>query len=228
MRLVYYGLDVFNNFAGFGATPHGNMPGFSMDGFNMDGFTSSSGHAMKQDPPVEQSLFVTFEELLTGRTKKMKITRDILVPGGNRTTSEQKVLEINVKKGWKEGTKVTFPKEGNQKPNKTPADIVFVIKDKPHDLFTRDKENNLIYKATISLRDALCGTNISVKTLTGQIIPLELKTVSPTTKRIIKGEGLPLPKTPERRADLVVEFDIIFPKNLTSQQVESLKQILPP
>ena len=194
----------------------------------MDGFPSSSSHSMKQDPPVEKSLFVTFEELLTGTTKKMKITRDILVPGGNRTTSEQKVLEINVKKGWKEGTKVTFPKEGNQKPNKTPADIVFVIRDKPHDLFTRDKENNLIYKETISLRDALCGKKIDVKTLTGQIIPLQLKMVSPTTKRIIKGEGLPLPKIPERRADLVVEFDIIFPKNLTSQQLESLNQILPP
>lgn len=199
-----------------------------MDGFSMDGFPSSSSHSMKQDPPVEKSLFVTFEELLTGTTKKMKITRDILVPGGNRTTSEQKVLEINVKKGWKEGTKVTFPKEGNQKPNKTPADIVFVIRDKPHDLFTRDKENNLIYKETISLRDALCGKKIDVKTLTGQIIPLQLKMVSPTTKRIIKGEGLPLPKIPERRADLVVEFDIIFPKNLTSQQLESLNQILPP
>ena len=199
-----------------------------MDGFSMDGFPSSSSHSMKQDPPVEKSLFVTFEELLTGTTKKMKITRDILVPGGNRTTSEQKVLEINVKKGWKEGTKVTCPKEGNQKPNKTPADIVFVIRDKPHDLFTRDKENNLIYKETISLRDALCGKKIDVKTLTGQIIPLQLKMVSPTTKRIIKGEGLPLPKTPERRADLVVEFDIIFPKNLTSQQLESLNQILPP
>ena len=194
----------------------------------MDGFPSSSSHSMKQDPPVEKSLFVTFEELLTGTTKKMKITRDILVPGGNRTTSEQKVLEINVKKGWKEGTKVTFPKEGNQKPNKTPADIVFVIRDKPHDLFTRDKANNLIYKETISLRDALCGKKIDVKTLTGQIIPLQLKMVSPTTKRIIKGEGLPLPKIPERRADLVVEFDIIFPKNLTSQQLESLNQILPP
>lgn len=199
-----------------------------MDGFSMDGFPSSSSHSMKQDPPVEKSLFVTFEELLTGTTKKMKITRDILVPGGNRTTSEQKVLEINVKKGWKEGTKVTFPKEGNQKPNKTPADIVFVIRDKPHDLFTRDKANNLIYKETISLRDALCGKKIDVKTLTGQIIPLQLKMVSPTTKRIIKGEGLPLPKIPERRADLVVEFDIIFPKNLTSQQLESLNQILPP
>ena len=74
----------------------------------------------------------------------------------------------------------------------------------------------------------MCGKKIDVKTLTGQIIPLQLKIVSPTTKRIIKGEGLPLPKTPERRADLVVEFDIIFPKNLTSQQLESLNQILPP
>ena len=48
-----------------------------------------------------------------------------------------------------------------------------------------------------------------------------------TTKRIIKGEGLPLPKTPERRADLIVEFDIQFPKNLTNEQISSLQHLLP-
>ncbi len=66
--------------------------------------------------------------------------------------TEDKVLTIDVKPGWKAGTKITFPKEGDQTPYNIPADIVFVIKDKPHSLFTRDG-SDIKYKARISLRD---------------------------------------------------------------------------
>ena len=44
-----------------------------------------------QDAPVEYDLPVTLDELLTGTTKKMKITRDVLSKNNTTTTSEQKV-----------------------------------------------------------------------------------------------------------------------------------------
>ena len=52
--------------------------------------------------------------------------------------SEDKVLKITVKPGWKSGTRITFAKEGDQTPGKIPADIAFIIRDKPHPLFSRD------------------------------------------------------------------------------------------
>lgn len=52
--------------------------------------------------------------------------------------TEDKVLTITVKPGWKSGTRITFPKEGDVHPNRVPADITFVIKDKPHPKFKRD------------------------------------------------------------------------------------------
>lgn len=60
------------------------------------------------------------------------------------TRSEDKILEITVKPGWKAGTKVTFNDEGDRKPGHIPADIQFVIKEKPHPRFKRDG-NDLIY-----------------------------------------------------------------------------------
>ena len=54
--------------------------------------------------------------------------RKVLNADGVSTRVEDKVLSINVKPGWKSGTKITFPKEGDQHPGRTPADIVFVIK----------------------------------------------------------------------------------------------------
>jgi len=228
--------EMFSNFSNFSNNSNG-MPGMhsgmhaNMHGMGGPGTSFSmmnDQHFNKQDPPVEQSLAVTFEELLNGTHKKMKITRNVLQPGTNTLKSEEKILEIDVKAGWKEGTKVTFKKEGNQSIGKSPADIIFVIKDKPHARFTRDKDNNLIYKHKVSLRDALTGIQFTVLTLTQLKLQLELQLVTPTTKRIIKGEGLPLPKRPNVRGDLIVEFDIEFPRNLSNEQVATLREVLPP
>lgn len=106
----------------------------------------------KQDPPVEHDLNVTLEEVLKGCTKKMKITRKIINPDGQSVRKEDKVLTINVKPGWKAGTKITFQREGDQNAGCIPADIVFIIKDKPHPRFKRDG-TDIIYTAKISLKE---------------------------------------------------------------------------
>ena len=62
------------------------------------------------------------------------------------------MLTINVKPGWKSGTKITFQREGDQAPNKIPADIVFIIRDKPHVHFRREGPD-LKYSCKISLKE---------------------------------------------------------------------------
>ncbi|XP_063301830.1 dnaJ homolog subfamily B member 1 [Pelobates fuscus] len=181
----------------------------------------------KQDPPVVRELPVSLEDVYNGCTKKMKISHKRLGPDGRSVHNEDKILTIQVKRGWKEGTKITFPKEGDETPNNIPADIVFVLKDKPHTLYKRDS-SNVIYTAKISLREALCGCSLNIPTLEGRTIPLVVKDiVSPGTKRRIPGEGLPLPKSPEQRGDLIVEFDIRFPERLPAASREVLERILP-
>jgi len=48
-----------------------------------------------------------------GVTKRMKISRRV-VENDNSVRKEEKVLTINVKPGWKTGTKITFQREGDQ------------------------------------------------------------------------------------------------------------------
>lgn len=66
--------------------------------------------------------------------------------------TEDKILNIIIKRGWKEGTKITFPKEGDETPENIPADIAFVLKDKGHPLFKRDG-SNIIYTTKIGLKE---------------------------------------------------------------------------
>lgn len=105
-----------------------------------------------QDPPVVHELKVSLEEIFHGCTKRIKITRRRLNPDGRSMRTEDKILNIVIKKGWKEGTKITFPKEGDETPENIPADIAFVLKDKGHPHFKRDG-SNIIYKCKITLKE---------------------------------------------------------------------------
>ena len=81
----------------------------------------------------------------------MKISRRVVNNDGT-ARKEEKVLTINVKPGWKSGTKITFQREGDQAPNKIPADIVFIIRDKPHPNFKREG-SDLKHTCRITLKE---------------------------------------------------------------------------
>jgi len=245
-RMFFGNENPFDSFFSFGG-PHGSSGGGmgGMGGSPFFQFQQSSGHddmevddafgrygqasrQKKQDPAIVRELLVSLEEILNGTSKKLKITRKVLNPDGRSTRLEDKILTIDIKPGWKAGTKITFPKEGDQNPGTIPADIVFVIKDRPHQTFVRDG-SDIKYTQRMSLRDALCGSTIQVPTLDGRRIPVALNDViKPTTQKRIQGEGLPLPKTPTRRGDLIVDFNIIFPDSIPMATKEVLKDCIPP
>ena len=101
-----------------------------MDFTNMGGGGAFGGFGRQQstqDPPIHRHIELTLEELFRGCTKKMKISRKVLASEGGTTSNEDKILTIDVKPGWKAGTKITFPREGDQSVGRIPADIIFVI-----------------------------------------------------------------------------------------------------
>jgi DnaJ-class molecular chaperone len=67
-----------------------------------------------------------------------------------------------------------------------------------------------------------------VPTLDGRTLTLRMADViKPTTVRRIPNEGLPFPKEPTKRGELIVEFDIEFPDSLPSKVREKLGEMLP-
>lgn len=219
--------DMDNDFAGLfggGGGGHGGRGVRGTQSFS-HGAQPRKGHHLMQDPPVEHDLHVSLEELLRGCTKKMKITRKVVGSDGS-VRKEDKVLTINVKPGWKAGTKITFPREGDQTGHNVPADIVFLIKDKAHPHFKRDGAD-IRHTVRISLREALCGCTISIPTLTGDRITQRISDViKPSTVKRIPGQGLPHSKEPNRRGDLLVNFDIKFPDSLPEGSKQILSDVL--
>jgi DnaJ-class molecular chaperone len=206
----------------------GNRGGaFRSQSFNVHG--NPQAKKMKVDPPLEHDLYVSLEDVNTGCCKKMKISKMVVQPDGS-ARKEEKILQITVKPGWKAGTKITFPKEGDQIPGKVPADIVFIIRDKPHSQFKREG-SDIKFTAKITLKEALCATgHLKVPTLMpGEVIPLNIQNevIKPTTVKRLQGRGLPYPKEPSKRGDLIVNFDITFPDNISKSAREILVDVLP-
>lgn len=205
----------------------GGMP-FSFGGPSQR-FTSkqeSRPKNLKQDPPVERNLEVSLEEVLKGSTKKMKLNRNVYDPSTGQTRREEKIMQINIKPGWKENTKIRFEKEGDRRPNSVPADVVFILKDKPHKDFRREGQD-IVYTARITLKEALCGCTVLVKNLEGKTFEIKCNQVTPSTVRRIPNQGLPNSKDVTKRGDLLVKFDIKFPDNLSDSVKSTLRNVLP-
>lgn len=180
---------------------------------------------LTQDPPIEHELYIPLEDINRGCTKKMKICRWSLA--NISPCKEEKVLNIVIKPGWKAGTKITFQREGDQSIYKIPADIVFIIRDKPHPIFQRH-DSDIYYTAKISLKDALCGVDLQVPTLQGEKLHLNTtgEIITPHTVKRFLDRGLPVSKDPERRGALCVKFDIAFPDSLSAPLTKKLSELL--
>ncbi|KAM4727011.1 dnaJ homolog subfamily B member 13 [Anableps anableps] len=179
-----------------------------------------------QDSPIERDLHLSLDDLFHGCVKKIKISRRVMNENGLTSSIKDKILTVEVKPGWNDGTRIIFPKEGDQGPNCIPADIVFIVREKPHHLFIR-QHSDLIYKVKISLEMALTGFSLDVQTLDGRLLTIPVNDiVNPLYKKVLNGEGMPLPQDPSQRGNLIITFDTEFPEKLCAESKHLIKQAL--
>ena len=137
-------------------------------------------------------------------------------------------MTINVKPGWKAGTKVKFAGEGEELPNGQAQDIEFVIEEASHSRFTREGDN-LRVQIDISLLEALTGFQRTVITLDGRNLRVSNHTVvKPDHELRFPNEGMPITKT-GGKGDLVVQCKMQFPRvgtRLTDAEKEKIASAL--
>ena len=78
----------------------------------------NGGMPRRQQTPevtvVEKPLPVTLEDLFAGCTKKMKIKRKTFDAETGRQSTQDRILEVPIKKGLKAGSKIKFSDVGDQ------------------------------------------------------------------------------------------------------------------
>nr|ACO14883.1 DnaJ homolog subfamily A member 1 [Caligus clemensi] len=148
---------------------------------------------------------------------------------GKRTVKDKKILEIHIDKGMSSDHQFVFEGDGDHEPGFEPADVIVKLQQKEHAVFTRHGVD-LSMKKDITLHEALCGFNFTVKTLDDRDLLIQ----SPAGNVIKSGdiqcvleEGLPTYRNPFVKGRLIIVFNVIFPESLSADAVRLISQGLP-
>ena len=230
--------SVFNMFGGM------NMGGMAMGGMNMGGmggiplgglnrrgggggihaFVNHFVDQMQKLPPIHKTLELSLEEIYSGGSYAVEIEKWTFENNIKQHMFE--TINVFVPPGTNDGEKVVISGEGNYVSEKQKGDIVIDIKIKPHDKFVKEG-NNLYYKHTLTLKEALCGFSFDILHLSQQSIVFNNKQnviiIKPGDKKILRQLGM---KRENSVGDLVIMFDVTFPNQLEPEKMEQLGQIL--
>ncbi|PAV16565.1 hypothetical protein PNOK_0818500 [Pyrrhoderma noxium] len=226
---MFGGMDVDSDDEGhsfFSGGMPGGMPRGSQFSKSRRGSFNSTPETPRESHEITRPLKVSLEELYEGVTKRLKVSRKL-----SNGQGEEKVLEIKVLPGWKSGTKIRFPRAGNENAAGETQDLVFVVEEKPHPRIARDG-SDLIVKERIPLVDALVnsGGTRQIEHLDGRKLTVSLPSnvIKPGSESRIPGEGMPLRKggTVQNKGDFIVRWEVDFPDRLTSSQKEGIRKVL--
>jgi DnaJ family protein B protein 4 len=124
-----------DDFGGFGGFGMGGMPGGmggSRGGRGPGGRFSGGRRAPEPEVTVvEKPLAVTLEELFNGTTKKLKIKRKTYDQATGKQSTQDRILEVPIKRGLKAGSKIKFSDVGDQVEGGT-QDLHFVVSEVSH------------------------------------------------------------------------------------------------
>ncbi|CAH9112637.1 unnamed protein product [Cuscuta europaea] len=134
-------------------------------------------------------------------------------------------VTVDIEKGMQDGQEVVFYEDGEPKIDGEPGDLRFRIRTAPHDKFKR-QGNDLHTTVTITLVQALVGFEKTIKHLDDHLVDIGSKGITkPKEVKKYKGEGMPL-NFSNKKGDLYVTFEVLFPTSLTADQKTKIKQIL--
>lgn len=122
-------------------------------------------------------------------------------------------VDIEVKPGWRKGTKIRFAGLGNERaPPLQPQDVLFVVEEVPHNRFRREGAN-LFTTCDINLLDALSETKHVIQGLDGKDVVVDVGKelaggiIRPGDISRVVGKGMPIRKNSQvvGNGDLVIK-----------------------
>ncbi len=195
------------------------------------------GHHTHHKHGCLQQLVNTTCPHCAGTGKVVPANATCSVCGGKGTVIEPKTYTFNATHA---GQRLRY-EDGGQAMGHSDGAVIFVVKAQPHPKFKKGPGADLVYDARVQLVDALVGFEKFVRHLDGRKIPIvhDIVTFHGYTHRV-EGEGLPLEPSQQpagaaaaaagnvllARGDLLVHFEVVFPRQLTATQRAALRKVM--
>src|SRR5215813_4616606 len=143
---------------------------------------------------------------------------------GRGRVEREKQIEVKIPAGVETGSRLRLQREGESGAyGGPPGDLYVVIHVAEHELFER-QGNNLYASVPISFAQAALGSEIKVKTLSGEdSLKVPAGTQTGTVFRV-RGQGMPV-LGGRGRGDLFVSVSVVTPTMLTREQRKLLEQL---
>jgi len=223
--------NIFNMMFGGGMPGMPGMPG--MQGMGGPGIRIFHSGGMGGGPqffqqfqkpsPISKVVNLSLKQCYDGGSISVEIERFVVNNGIKYT--EIATLNISIPKGINEKNGIIIEGEGNCV-NDLKGDVKLSFKIEEHPLFKR-RESDLIYKKKISLKEALCGFSFELQHLNGKMLFLNNKSnrtiITPDTKKTIPNLGI---EYEGKTGNLIIEFIIDFPINLSEEQMNMIESVL--
>lgn len=210
----------FGNMAGMGMFNSGN------GGPNIQIFKNGRPVNVSQiskPSPIVKTINITLEDSFNGINYPIEIERWIIQE--NMKTTEKEKLYIPIPKGIDDKELIILENKGNIVNDRVKGDIKIFITVTNNTKLIRDGLN-LIYKKTITLKEALTGFKFDLEHFNNKVYTInndEGKIIKPSYKTVIQNLGM---IRQDKKGNLIIHFDVKFPQKLSKEQLNKLREIL--
>jgi curved DNA-binding protein len=161
---------------------------------------------------LEAQVEITLEEAAQGTTRMLE--RD-----------DGRKIRVKIPPGARTGSRIRVAQKGGPGyGGSQPGDLYLVTKVKPHPVF-RQNGNDLRCNVPVDLYTAVLGGEVEVPTLDGNVsLKIPAGTDSGKTFRL-RGKGMPNPRKPKQRGNLLVTAQVQVPQKISSRERELFEEL---
>ena len=152
---------------------------------------------------------------------------------GEGIVEDQKKFEVVLEKGAPDGHKITLREEaGVSEPGMLPGDVnfLFVQNKGEDDDWRRQGTDLLMMDFPISLKQALCASELHLRHLDGRVVNMKREPgvpLKPGEWVRVPEEGMPVFGRPYSKGNLYVRITVVMPSSLSPAALAKVGELLP-
>ena len=207
-----------------GGNPFGGAYSYGGQSFNFDfgggglddilgamfGFGGAGFRGARRGRDLQTSITIDFKEAIFGTNKTIRV--------------DGKDIKLKIPAGIYDGQRIRLNGKGGEAPTEggQRGDLYVEIRVRAHKTLTREGDL-ILSEVTISMVDAVLGTEVDVETVDGKITMKVPAGTQPGTNFKLSGHGAPRLGSDERGPQIVT-VNVEIPKNLNRKQRELMEQ----